>query len=530
MKRHIFSILIAFSLLALWTVVGCEEPMEDDRRAYVKPLDPFSQRSELSRALEIVGQNKAGDLPVRTPSGNLQVISFQPSASVTSDNILFIPLVFESLQPVVGAYLQVGEADNHWEMSITTGDNAHTLQVGIPNNVLEGNFDLDIQLFDQGGNVSERQNLQVSVTSLVSECQFDRFPRVEGTDGITVRSYYLEGDAPVEVWVEYYMYTVPDRIDVRYGNRWIGSSGTILQEGEAPIFKRCSEVSPGDGFTGGGNIIRFTFDPAISRKLDVYVSGCLDGGTRWYFDVSCPQGQSPAPIEEWYDRLPDCPCTYEEITDGERTESPAGYWSDCEDASQAFHYGATHEVRWIPDAEDGAGQQCTYDADGRLITSGIAAGSPDLYSPGSCGFIDWVDEGAANSPLCFASAHCVADVRPWLYGNNSTVPCIVYLRGWPANRDLCWSNNPVNDITHMLNLVGTMSCEEVTWLFEAVDDPNNQANPQLVQYIHGLSGGGNPSPETLIQWLSTVSQNLACEPDDGGDHCRAVQRAIINLK
>lgn len=46
----------------------------------------------------------------------------------------------------------------------------------------------------------------------------------------------------------------------------------------------------GDGFLGQQNGFNIFYDPKISTKVDVYVSGCLDGGTKWEFEViECPK-------------------------------------------------------------------------------------------------------------------------------------------------------------------------------------------------------------------------------------------------
>jgi hypothetical protein len=82
----------------------------------------------------------------------------------------------------------------------------------------------------------------------------------------------------------------------------------------------------------------------------------------------------------WLDVLPDCPCTYDEAM------ANPGVWKDSTSPfSSWFHPGAAHDVRTkhgyqtIPDSSHG--QQCTYDNDGKLITSGPGAGTPDVWSP-----------------------------------------------------------------------------------------------------------------------------------------------------
>jgi hypothetical protein len=68
--------------------------------------------------------------------------------------------------------------------------------------------------------------------------------------------------------------------------------------------------------------------------------------------------------------------------DAELPTGGAGTWDEpAVDARlTGLHPGAFHELRWVPD--DGlARQQCTYDRQGRLITGGFGAGTPDLLSP-----------------------------------------------------------------------------------------------------------------------------------------------------
>jgi len=83
---------------------------------------------------------------------------------------------------------------------------------------------------------------------------------------------------------------------------------------------------------------------------------------------------------DWLNVLPDCPCTYDEAM------ANPDVWKDSTSPfSSWFHPGAAHDVRTkhgyrtIPDSSHG--QQCTYDDEGKLITSGPGAGTPDAWSP-----------------------------------------------------------------------------------------------------------------------------------------------------
>jgi len=123
-------------------------------------------------------------------------------------------------------------------------------------------------------------------------------------------------------------------------------------------------------------------------------------------------------LDHWHKELKACPCTL----DSSEIEGPGrslkGVWM-----ISLFHPGVTK--RW---AEDGklAGQQCNYDENGKLITAGIAAGTPD-----SVGF--------GNNPLRLAG-HILFDVLPYLPGFQG------YMLGYKNNFMLEWyyENYPPN--------------------------------------------------------------------------------------
>lgn len=228
-------------------------------------------------------------------------------------------------------------------------------------------------------------------------------------------------------------------------------------------------------------------------------------------------------VGEWYDRLPACPCTYREALDLVERGCNNGTWEDCMDASMTFHYGASFEVRWYDDAGGLiAGQQCTYSLDSALITSGIAAGSPDMASPRTCanGTPDWLVSLAATI-ACF-SDHCELDVEPW-----EEDPCHEYLRDWPANNaNGCAPNNPVTDIQHILNVVGNMTCEEVTILFMTIDE-NLAATHNLRRFFHREISFYSTSQ--IIADLNALADDLNCNGFFDSDGCSVIETALGNL-
>ncbi len=122
----------------------------------------------------------------------------------------------------------------------------------------------------------------------------------------------------------------------------------------------------------------------------------------------------------WLNSLPNCPC---EVPDSDGDS--ASWVRDSNPDLSAYHPGATSSYRSTAEATGGSrhGQQCTYDAARHLITSGPAAGTPDVYSPSS---------GVINLPY-----HAVYDVKTWKELGWAT-----YNQYWrPNNGNACPSND-----------------------------------------------------------------------------------------
>lgn len=518
-------------LLLIIICMGCTESDntfqgEDNRSEFFKPVDPKTEVNRFSRELNINGQNIEGEMPIATNMDNTFVNGFTSSASITSDNFLFLPVTFTDENDVVEALVHIKNADNYWQIPVTPINNSTNLQIGIPSHVLNGTFIVDYVLKKSDGATSQILETQVGIVSPESECSGFSFPTISGSDGLTVKTYTLPDIGAGNLTITYNTFTIPDRVDVRYNDQWVESTGDLLSEGEAPPVKECRSVSTGDGFIGTANSFDLAFDTNISNKLDIYVSGCLNNGTQWTVTVSCPQNDVTSAL--WYEKLPDCPCSLSEIPENNQTPGFNGEWIICNEASQIYHLGARSEIRWIPNQVGNSGQQCTYDATGNLITSGIAAGSPDLVSPGSCGSNDFINQLAADN-LCEFSAHCLSDVKPWQKNNNETLPCTSYLKLWPANQGECGNSNPVNDINHLTNIIGNMSCEEVTTLFQIGSSAEN-ADFSIVpaELILYLSGQNKNTPANLLEMLNAVANQLNCGNNDN-EQCKVLEKAIKNL-
>lgn len=110
----------------------------------------------------------------------------------------------------------------------------------------------------------------------------------------------------------------------------------------------------------------------------------------------------------WYEMLPDCPCT---APDAEGMVAGDGWAVDKGDIA-TYHPGATVCYRSYPYVETPAGksgQQCCYDQEGKLITRGSGAGTPDMAS--TCSGED--EQGRMRLRWAGLFGHYRKDVRPW---------------------------------------------------------------------------------------------------------------------
>ena len=267
-------------------------------------IDPDSQPTELTEALQLTGKIKKGPMPTGKPDATFRIEKAQSSASVTNDNSLFVPFVYaiKPSQSLKGFYLQIKGSDVYWDIPYVAKParigatnenpekNGFVIDIRIPKHILNGKFELLYQLYDNKGNVSEATSMKGELVSSVDYCANGGMTlgRVSGQDGITVRSYEL-GDKPGWVTIKYNTYIVKDRIDIRYAGEWIRSTGSLLAQNQTPPIGQCNNVTAAQGFVGQASEFNIYYDPQKGKRIDIYVSGCLDGGTQWVFEITdCP--------------------------------------------------------------------------------------------------------------------------------------------------------------------------------------------------------------------------------------------------
>ncbi len=254
-------------------------------------IDP-SNPDKLSGVLIINGDVKQGNPPA--PSSDFDapdVDNNQTSASSTVDNTLYLPFTYESASTLSsgygGCYIQVEGARTYWDIpppsSITPLSGQLIIPVGIPSNVDIGTFTLLYCIYDPLGRVSNI--LQTTVTiAPPGECPANE----SGSDGLTIFTVDLGNQSGI-VTISYDTYSIPDRVDVFYNDRWVDGTGNSLSSGQFPPALDCDDATPADGYVGEVGSFTLNYNPRDGSTVDVYVSGCIGGGTAWDIEVSCPQ-------------------------------------------------------------------------------------------------------------------------------------------------------------------------------------------------------------------------------------------------
>ena len=240
-------------------------------------IDPANQKSLLCKSLRLNGNNIDGVMHSNIGTGSPLVVAHPLAVEVSAGVLLFIPYQISNVNDVCQIYLQVEGADNYWEAALTIdpASNQPYFQILIPKFVLEGEFDFVFSLGDCNGNVSSTYSTQTTV-SPVADCDLS----ISGSVGITVRSFDL-GDKQGVVRMNYEMYSIKDRLDIRYNGNWVGSTGTLLSN--QTILPSCGL----DGFVSNTGYLEFKYDPKVNRFVEVYITGCEDG-TAWDVWPVCP--------------------------------------------------------------------------------------------------------------------------------------------------------------------------------------------------------------------------------------------------
>jgi hypothetical protein len=258
----------------------------------INPSDPNAVTSGLviDNSTRVVGGLPAPQKPV---GDSIAINGYQTSVEVSSGGEITMPFNYYILSSQSYSckeyYIHVKDADSSIKITKNISNlpaNGTMIQkIRVPSRFSYGKFCFStaVTYVRADGSIYQPPAFDVCVNvSAPKTCG----QTVSGSEGLTFTNLIL-GNVAGTASVNYNTYSVPDRIDVYYNNKWVGGTGT--DPGPVPPQKKCSTVVPGDGFIGSSGSISFAYDPAISKELTVVVSGCLGNSTAWDYKVNCPQ-------------------------------------------------------------------------------------------------------------------------------------------------------------------------------------------------------------------------------------------------
>jgi hypothetical protein len=353
MKNIPFKLKGIALVVLLFLVNSCKKEFIAD---FGYGIEPNSQLSLLCKSLRLLGNNKDGKMPSGKGASNSLIVSYPRAVEISAGVLLFIPYRVNNVNNVCKIYLQVAGADNYWETKLTLDPTSKQpyFQILIPRFIKQGRFDFVYSLEDCSGNISPSYNTR-TVVSPLSDCNTS----ISGSVGITVRTFDL-GDKAGKAGFIYDMYTIPDRLDIRYDGKWVASTGKIFDD--KVIIPDCSGNS--DGFVSGVGVLGIDYDPSKSRIVEVYISGCNDG-TKWDVTPRCPQnlpliGVHTSVSSNWFiQNVWDHGHAWITITENGKTQF-YGLWPDNNDLILAakLNNGTGTDVR--KNFENGAGRFSRY--------------------------------------------------------------------------------------------------------------------------------------------------------------------------
>lgn len=205
----------------------------------------------------------------------------QESISVNSDGTVILPVFSNSSSLITEVYIQVIGANGYYSVSPTLVTNSNGMiyiSFDIPQYITNGSFDVIYSVKYADGTISHNVQTAINVTNVIITCN-NAFK--EGNSGLTFTNVYL-GNKLGNVVISYDTYTVPDRIDIYQGNTWLTGTGS---NPNSPIPPICDCDSPLFGFIGDAGNLSFDYNPSNGKIIVIVVSGCLNSGTAWEWQL-----------------------------------------------------------------------------------------------------------------------------------------------------------------------------------------------------------------------------------------------------
>lgn len=279
-------IIIAASLVALTAFLftiqyGCTKSSSNPTVDSVAPSDA----NKLQSALIITGGTlKTGTFPT-TSTTNAPVLSgYQSSAAINPNHVLALPFNFTSTNGCAKIYGMVtGATNGYFEITGSSSSNTGTIiiYISIASKIKYGTFTFIYVIVDNSGNVSNVLSTQIVINAPMTCTN----ATASGSEGLTFSTVDMTGKSSGNMSLTYDTYSVPDRVDVYQGTKWLAGTGT---DPGTTIPPQCDCSSPLPGFVGQTGTLNFPYDASKVKEITVVVSGCLGGGTAWNWTMTCP--------------------------------------------------------------------------------------------------------------------------------------------------------------------------------------------------------------------------------------------------
>lgn len=298
MKKSFLAFAIICLLLCVFTACQREITINldtDDEQTEEpnQPVDPQDQpvnpqnAEQLVDALEFSNAKviKSQTLPASSAPSEAPVISnFDKSISYTAGGQVILPVTVSANSAIVGVYVQIKGASRYFDVPVTGVVNGTaSLPFNLSSLVGEGTFVLVLKYYDANKKISLSYEVTVTVTK-PSSCGVTK---VSGGQGLTSNIFKLSNTTG-KIKISYNTFVVKDKIDVFQNGIWIGGTGPSTDRTTLRKALDCNVATEIKGYFGKQSAFLFDYDPAGGSAIEVVVSGCEDGGTRWEYTFSCP--------------------------------------------------------------------------------------------------------------------------------------------------------------------------------------------------------------------------------------------------
>jgi len=200
---------------------------------------------------------------------------------------------------IYNAFLKVKGASGHWRLPIQSVGLRYYINFKIPKFVKEGDFTFSFTVGINGVIDGKMVNAIPGVTTTENTKIYSCNDSISDKgEGLHFYNFDL-GEKPGRVSIRCRLTAAnslfaSDRVDVKYNDIYVASTGKILPIDRYPVCKQGSDQ--GDGFLytwvlpGHYKELVFNYNPTVSKNVKVQVFGsCNDGNSEFSIIVKCPK-------------------------------------------------------------------------------------------------------------------------------------------------------------------------------------------------------------------------------------------------